>query len=229
MALNLNEAQPSTDMDGEKYEVVQDYSLSTGDVSVYFRDIEAKAVKHILAAPCVFGAVAWRTSPKILAALSNVHAAILVQKEDFLRPDSYASKDSLRSMYSKIKSGLYRWQLPDRYSALSQRGDPEIHGVRCVGNHNRERRIASPRMHNKFLVFCRKEEESYECGEYLYVPKPYAVWTGSFNMSYNATNSLENAVYIENPELAMAYLMEWCQIYSISEDLNWDSEYRYGS
>jgi len=52
-------------------------------------------------------------------------------------------------------------------------------------------------MHNKFLVFLSSEL------------RPYAVWTGSFNFSANASRSLENAVYIEDAAIAGAYLQAW--------------------
>lgn len=105
-------------------------------------------------------------------------------------------------------------------SELSTGGDISIDAVRCVGNLNREKSPAFPRMHNKFLVFCNIEDR-----EGCEIVEPYAVWSGSFNFTYNAANSLENAVLIRQPEIVKAYYREFGQIMALSEPLNWDSEW----
>ena len=55
--------------------------------------------------------------------------------------------------------------------------------------------------------------------------KPYEVWTGSFNLTYNASASLENAIVVKHPEIVWAYYREWEQIEAISEPLDWKSEW----
>lgn len=91
-----------------------------------------------------------------------------------------------------------------------------------------------PRMHNKFIVLCRCEQVPHEddLGPNPY--HPYAVVTGSFNMSNNATNSLENIVIINDRIIAAAYAREHATIYGISEPLDWEKpyvkpEYRIGT
>jgi hypothetical protein len=99
------------------------------------------------------------------------------------------------------------------------------------GAHNSAKSAAFPRMHNKFLVFCRAatvDEESYDRFE------PYAVWTGSFNLTYNASNSLENAILIRDEKISTAFLNEFGLIFGLSEKLDWSRswsapEYRIGS
>lgn len=54
---------------------------------------------------------------------------------------------------------------------------------------------------------------------------PQAVWTGSFNFTYNAALSLENAVEIRIPEIAQAYLQEFCSVAAFSEPLDWTEEW----
>ncbi|HEY9640318.1 MAG TPA: hypothetical protein V6C57_07530 [Coleofasciculaceae cyanobacterium] len=76
------------------------------------------------------------------------------------------------------------------------------------------------------------EEANYDNSRQ--VIEPYAVWTGSFNMSENATKSLENAVYIQDKAIARAYYNEWAQIEALSEPLDWETawsepEWRVGS
>jgi phosphatidylserine/phosphatidylglycerophosphate/cardiolipin synthase-like enzyme len=63
---------------------------------------------------------------------------------------------------------------------------------------------------------------------------PERVWTGSFNLTDNSANSLENAVVLESRSLAQAYFHEWAQVVAISEQLDWTSdwiepEWRIGS
>jgi hypothetical protein len=63
-------------------------------------------------------------------------------------------------------------------------------------------------MHNKFLVFCRLTEDKLS---------PYAVWTGSANFTHNARYSFENAVFIRDHSISIAYFNEWRQIVKFSE------------
>jgi hypothetical protein len=93
-----------------------------------------------------------------------------------------------------------------------------------MGNHNSNKNPAFPRMHNKFLVFCRVDilrEKTYPEVDIV----PYAVWTGSFNFTMNATMSLENALVLWNRAIAAAYYDEWQQILSLSEPLDWESNW----
>lgn len=54
---------------------------------------------------------------------------------------------------------------------------------------------------------------------------PSAVWTGSFNFTQNSELSLENALYITDPEIVAAYFEEYGQIAAISEPLDWESKW----
>jgi len=87
-------------------------------------------------------------------------------------------------------------------------------------------------MHNKFLVFRKASGVDAESGR----PQldPYAVWTGSFNFTRNATASLENALVLTDPAIVRACYQEWEQILALSELLDWESdwiepEWRIGS
>lgn len=129
-------------------------------------------------------AVAWFSNTTILAELvaakrRGAHVLIVVQKEDFLRPDSAAPDRrafgaALRAHYDAL--GTY--DMEDAASTMAAiiaaarpflgadvRGPiqffddedsaPESRAAacRCVGNHNRDQQPSFPRMHNKFLVF----------------------------------------------------------------------------
>jgi phosphatidylserine/phosphatidylglycerophosphate/cardiolipin synthase-like enzyme len=130
----------------------------------------------------------------------------------------------LRRLYESIKQLPERHRLGGLAGSLSVCCDPTIQPVRCVGNHNREKKPAFPRMHNKFLVFC----DVLESGGDLYSGfevKPYTVWTGSFNLTKNAAMSLENALVLTDPNIVRAYFREWEQILALSEPLDWGSDW----
>lgn len=249
---NLNdEGIPGADpADGR--DLVNNNAITEGNfdcVEVIFRDHEKKLKELIkrFEKGAIFGCVAWLTSEPILTALSKCgHVQIVVQKEDFLRPDNNQGKhnpwkNKLNTLYSKIHFGLERFQMKYGVGELSICSDPTVEGIRCVGNHNKDKNPAFPRAHHKFLVFCELEDykdqgtgQEYEWSNY----KPIAVWTGSYNITDNATRSFENVIYLEdgsgaNP-IIESYLKEHHQILSISEQLDWTShwcepEYRIGT
>ena len=116
-------------------------------------------------------------------------------------------------------------------SGLSYCSDSTSEAVRCVGNHNFDRKPAFPRMHNKFLVFC--DLVHFAEGDYRTL-SPVKVWTGSYNISDNASRSWENAIIIDDRDVASAYANEFGQIFAFSESLDWSSPwceptYRWGS
>ncbi len=199
-------------------------SSADGSASVYFRDIECSLIRHIEAADVVVGCVAWLSSRSVLHALARKKAvAIVVQKEDFLRPDLDQSWKQtgreLRTLYRALPCGFERFQYPGLVSTLSVCGDTSMDAVRCLGSHNNEQKSAVPRAHHKFAVFCRHHDG--EVGEPQIVP--YEVWTGSYNWTRNAVRSLENAVVLRDPAIVNAFFGEWEQAYAVSEPLDWDS------
>lgn len=239
--MNLNELK-ITNADGPDQELS---NLSTksksGETEVFFRDLEAELIKQVLNADVVLGCVAWLTNEPVLDALASRSAvSIIVQKEDFLRPEQRSNsswKSKLQARYARLDNGfsLYADGLEGTVlHCMSYAGSPEFEPIRCVGNHNSEKSPAFPRMHNKFLVFCNLESNSGE--EHAHAPnfKPYSVWTGSFNITYNATNSFENAILSNDPKIVNAYFQEYCQIAALSETLDWENdwvepEFRIGS
>jgi phosphatidylserine/phosphatidylglycerophosphate/cardiolipin synthase-like enzyme len=56
---------------------------------------------------------------------------------------------------------------------------------------------------------------------------PYEVCTGSFNFTYNATNSLENLICVKDKKITNAYYQELAQILAVSEPLDWTSKWCY--
>jgi hypothetical protein len=195
------------------------------DVSVLFGgdlDLEDIFCSHISQYPVVFGCVAWVTSMSILAMLSTRRVvSLIVQKEDFLRPDIGRPtnwKNNLRNAYDSLPRRL---DLSDdvfngtcvagmNYLSDERPVDP----VRCVGL--RRNGTVSPNMHHKFLVLCRADHDEYT---------PEMVLTGSYNFTENSNRSFENIVMIRSKDCAAAYFQEYCQMLAISEPLDWESEW----
>lgn len=197
--------------------------VAGGRLAVYFRDVEAHLLRHIREADYVVGCVAWLTSEPILSALAGRRGvSLVVQKEDFLRPDvsrrgGWARR--LRGLYERLPSTDRREYGGDVVPLLSVAEDGTLPAVRCVGNHNAQRAPAFPRSHHKFVCFCRKFKtaDTYEPFRIL----PYAAWTGSFNFTANSANSLENAVYVRSRKVALAFYREWGQVLALSQPLDW--------
>lgn len=227
---NLNKLKIAVDHEGF-IEPLKNNSTCANDVYVHFRNIEDYLVERLKIHDCVVGCVAWLTNEKILKSLANVKGgvSIVVQKEDFLRPDLDILdnwKQKLRELYKNLQSpSMSKYGFGELVGKLSVCGDPTISPIRCVGNHNKDKKVAFPRMHNKFLVFCEIIVAIDSDGTKYETVKPRAVWTGSFNFTYNSSMSFENAVVIENDTIAKAYFDEWQNIYSLSEELNWECDW----
>lgn len=199
---------------------------------VYFRNIEDKLVSEINCADIVLGAVAWLSSRKVIDALiKKDNVFIIVDKDPIFnvntsKLNSYQlnKRRGLIREYGKIKCELNPYQFDNILNKIIDDSHPEIDPVKCVG---KEKSIGSySRMHNKFLLFAKLVEQSIDINGKAHardVVKPYAVWTGSFNFTHNATQSLENALVLTDKEIVSAYFKEFGQIAAISEKLVWDS------
>jgi phosphatidylserine/phosphatidylglycerophosphate/cardiolipin synthase-like enzyme len=254
---NLNTI--TIDGDSEYYtsDPIQDNTIITNEISVYFRNLPNHLINHIKQADAIVGCVAWLTNESILKQLKKVKhgVSIIVQKEDFLRPDgSNKTKTKLQKLYKGLPS--FGWHCCNgsvdtgTYSNfLSMHHTDMWHPVRCCGYHNSEKKVYSPKMHNKFMVFGKIigeiqvdkieyanpfELERQESGEDIesktinYIPpkfEPYAVWTGSMNLTDTSEKNLENGIFINDKKIAQAYTNEWCQILAISEPLDWEIEW----
>lgn len=202
------------------------------DVTCHFGDLRERLVDFIERSEMVVGCVAWLTDPGVLSCIAARDALLVVQKEDFLRPDCDTDQARrLRSFYEKIDCGFERWEFPAPLGHMSTNHDPGWgdSAVRCVGNHNTDKDPAWPRMHHKFLVRVQVEDRD---DRYEFVPT--AVWTGSFNFTLTGSRSFENAVEIHGRGAGRAYFNEFLRVMSVSEPLDWESkwaspEWRIGS
>lgn len=231
MKNDLNKITIPGDQYCQEYEL-KDNSVFGKEICVFFKNQKEQLIKLISEYDVILGCVAWLTDFDILNALSKKEVSIIVQKEDFLRPDitsedSKTWKSLLRNAYSKLKFNYIRYNFKNMLNEMSVASDPTISPVRCVGNHNKNKAPAFPRMHNKFLIFCKVAQEPSEYDPLIsndYIV-PEAVWTGSYNLTKNAQLSFENAVLIRKKEIAQAYYQEYGQIASLSEPLDWSSDW----
>ena len=221
-------------------------TTSTANVEAHVGKLTDALQTYIQKYDGVVGAVAWLTHEAILQQLAKKRfVSIVVQKEDFLRPDdndavveSKKFRDKMSALYSALprfsSDSSVRWGLPldDRDLNLFRPpsgGDYNWGPIRCVGMcpDTKQQTIIVPRMHHKFMVFLQKTYESLDEGDgtegIAAVLKPVAVWTGSFNPTFNAEKSRENAVFIEDPKLAKFYFDEWQTMLAVSEPLDWTS------
>ena len=192
-------------------------------VDVVFQDLETRLVEFLNWPRCtaVVGCMAWLTNGRVLDALAGKEAvSVLVQKEDFLRPDAGVwTKSKVQTKYAALPE-FNRFYSTHGYSVCS---DPYADAVRCVGI-TAGSGSAKPRMHHKFLVLCEVVgtiKHDYPGGSL----HPWAVWTGSFNATENGTRSFENAVLIHNEDVAAMYFAEWSALLGVSEPLDWASEW----
>lgn len=236
----------------------RDYSTKSGNVEIVFRNIKQRLITELKNLPknhAVIGCVAWLTDFDVLRAMKGKSLGIVVQKEEFLRPDKIiASKTSfidwaekLRTLYDEATQSrnppmwLPNFNFPNRKSEIHGYQHADAGDIRCIGYVSTERKEKStlPLMHHKFLVFLETvvkkkqktdtdsddsdDPDAYESKSY----RPYKVWTGSFNMSVNASNSLENVVIIDDEKIVQSYCQEWANLYFNSEALDWCDEYFY--
>ncbi len=207
--MNLNLISIPDEGDGESQ---QDFSTETELTRVIFKNLASEVIRQINNHEAMVGCVAWLTEGNILAALANRPSLIIVQKEDFLRPDGPFDKEHLRRSYKNIPA-LDRSQVDGL--RLSYGGDPGSEAVRCVGVRP-SRQTTNARMHHKFAVFGKLVDGAFV---------PQTVLTGSFNWTYNAGNSFENLLVLSEPSIVNAYFDEFRQVLSFSEPLDWTEEY----
>lgn len=239
--INLNEIDPDTDSGTSEHMFREQSCHIDGNIDVFFENLDRYLAERIMDADLVVGCMAWLTSRRVLEALARTKhgCQIVVQKEDWLRP-GIVGRNELQSMYSRLDCPD-RFDLPLRTAAgtarggLSYCGDPTCQPVRVMGIRH-QKGHNGPRMHHKFLVFCKERLDlaNQPDGEHCVDYEPYAVWTGSFNATENGAMSRENAIFIRSERLARLYCQEWTRTLALSEPLDWSSDYvepewRFGS
>ena len=198
-------------------------------VEVIFRNHKERLLRMLAGYDTVLGCIAWLTDFDILHRLRGKRVSIVIQKEDFLKPDYQQKprwKDKLRDAYGRLDCGEHQFDLPWPLCHMVTFGAPKFWGVRCVGNHNRDKLPSFPRMHNKFLVLTNWiDTEGGQDEEDFPLAGDACVWTGSCNLSRASSASLENVVILHDAAIVRAYLNEYAQIMALSEPLDWESDW----
>jgi hypothetical protein len=198
-------------------------SCKSNNIEVVFRDIKSRLISLIEESDIVLGAVAWLTDKDILESLKKVQCQITLQKEDFLRPDlkphlNEEDKVCLKDLYDSLTCNLKTNHFHSKIYELSKDNILDINPITCFGYFNSNLRHCTPKMHNKFFVFAKLDEE-------LNKVKASKVWTGSANITNMSMSSLENGVIISDEIIAWHYLKEYEHIYSLSENLDWNADW----
>ena len=157
---------------GDGYPEQRDHGCVSGAVEVVFRDHKRRLLRLFHEARgdglVCLGAVAWLTDFEILDAMASLPTSVVVQKEDFLRPDDVSARDRgwrdiVREHYSAVAESdvheprFCRYNFPPPLGDLSLLGDQGIAGVRCVGVRNARGggRKDPPLMHHKFIILAK--------------------------------------------------------------------------
>lgn len=212
----------------------KDLSIKTEKIEVYFKDIEKIIIEKINKYDIIIGCVAWLTNENILKELGKKKKVlIIVQNEDFLRPDiSYDGnetnwKKKIMKLYNKIS------EINNGYNNINLGSEIYVNlkaglenGIRKCGYINTDKSPAFPRMHNKFIVCGTYNEDSIEAGDVGIGDNFMEVITGSFNFTENSNNSFENIVCIKKTEIVEAYVKQFGEIACMSMELDWSKDWK---
>lgn len=155
---------------------------TNSNIQPYFGNIKEELIKIIDNEINIVGCIAWITDREILAALQKNRVKIIINKEFY-----FSTKCDTTNYYQSLR---------DSYQSLTELNIPNIiDGALLVyGNGGKAR------MHSKFLVFLDVNM------------KPCKVWTGSYNFTNGSFQSIENAVLINDAEIAKHYYDEFLLI-----------------
>lgn len=180
-------------------------------VAAFVSDLEQNLVETIALHgnnSLVVGCVAWFSNPRIVEALAKHCSAclLLVNDENYTTWGNGKTlelykklphiKNSLRELFGHLNSPLGMFD--------TQRYDP----VRCVRN------AGDCLMHSKYLVFFKPmgvevQDPITRRTEWVWKNMPTAVWTGSMNYTIKASRNQENAVLIEDDNIARFYFNDF--------------------
>jgi len=162
------------------------YSRNIGDYLVALLRDESAALATQGRTLAVVGSVAWVTDQPLLDALAAYALAgvcLVMQNEEWLRAEKFA----------RLPACTRRHWMPNPPLSSPDNDTPAAAWV--AGTINTTNAAAWPRMHRKTLVLCWTDATSGAI-------TPYAVWTGSFNMTDNARASIEDAMVAHSERLA---------------------------
>lgn len=167
------------------------YSRNVGDYLAAALHAEADALTARGRALAVVGEVAWVTDRALLdtlAATATAGVCLVLQAEPWLRADTFAALPARTRR---------EWM---HHPPLSSPDNDTPAAAWIAGTINTHGAVAWPRMHRKTLILCHTDAAAPTPLE------PYAVWTGSYNLTDNARVSIEDAMLVHSePIAAFAY------------------------
>lgn len=166
---------------------------------VYFNQICQRLVEHIEESEVVLGCVAWITHSDVLEALSRKRCCIIIQQEDW-------SVEYRKTWYQQYQT-LTPVEINDLRKVCPQLRNLKNYvntAIRTVNLPQTGKQ--QPRMHHKFLIMFKKTG--------------VGIWTGSFNITQNACQSLENAMYIDFDPYIKPFVNEFFHILCLSCELD---------
>lgn len=196
----------------------------------YFGDLKQVLIAHIYEAEYIYGCVAWLTHVDILRALKQRKCSVIVNQENWSTPfrsknlRDYAELTPVPFEYLKTIDPRVTPIDPNYVSpAIRSIGKPSDGDTKhTVVSGAPARFDAVNLMHHKFLILESSAPDGIR-----------GVWTGSFNFTHNATNSLENAIFCTDEHVVHEYKKEFMRMYRNSGELkdNWEPGmyYRLGS
>lgn len=154
------------------------------------------------------GTVAWVTDWVLLRKIAAAAAAgvcLVVNKEDWLKPGTYAALPALDHTTLFGSGGMI---------APSSSADPApCAPVWCAGALNTRNYLSFPRMHRKTLILCmRRAPDAYLV--------PYAVWTGSFNLTQASRDGVEDAMLVHSAPIAAYAYRQFLAVLAHAETLD---------
>lgn len=158
----------------------------------------------------VVGTVAWATDEEVMTALARTThgTCLVVNKERWLREWTFRALKPIPLSLLFLSQNI----LPPSYSTDWTRA------AWCAGAINVENNMQFPRMHRKDLVFCSRKRPR---GDALSHPlEPYAVWSGSYNLTRTARRSVETASLMWSNALATHAYRQFLDVLAHSEPLD---------
>jgi len=216
-------------------------------VEVVFRDIKERLVEYItqqvkrfdVGNISIVGCMAWLTDANFINFLieNEVAASIIINKKRTYHNSHLLNRISPFWLESKVTRNLWSTVFDSRPRNTCEKWQ----AVTCCGymppldttDSDEKERLKKRRtpnlMHNKFLVFIRSKYQPYsepfeEGFHESYAYEPFAVWSGSINLTDASSGHFENSLIITNELIANAYWAEWGKIALLSEPLSSQEE-----
>ncbi len=152
----------------------------------------------------VVGCMYTFTDEKVGASLKDIPAHIVIQKDSIYKVRHKSAKTKQHTK-TKTKKDHIAAKLCAMYASLKPLPGRD-QAVDCCGWSSSKH----PLMHHKMLVFCNS------------LSVPFAVWTGSYNLTTRARISAETSIFItDNNSISQQFYNEYSAIAKHSENIQW--------